>query len=69
MKEQLVTHVENLTSNQRSHIPKPVLQILDADKDNSSSVDDPSATYSTGDKRKRKNDSDSKTSSKKKLLS
>lgn len=58
VKEQLENHVENLTSNQRSHIPKTVLQLLEKEEKPSSSTnaDDLSATYSSSESRKRKAD-------------
>ncbi|XP_047132295.1 symplekin isoform X1 [Hydra vulgaris] len=53
MKEPLIKHIESLTANQRSHIPKAILQLLDI-KEISATAVDPSASYASGEKRKRK---------------
>lgn len=53
IKTELVKHVENLTYNQRSHIPKSLMQLLEDDTPKDSSQDEDSHDVSS-DKRKRR---------------
>jgi len=59
VKEQLVTHVENLTASQRSHVPKQILALFDKNPKDDALIAyrfDDSASYSTTEKRKRKSE-------------
>lgn len=56
VKEQLVGHVDNLTANQRSHVPKAILALFEKEKGENNRTDDSLTSFLSTDKRKRKVD-------------